>query len=436
MIPPPVVPTRLGPTSSGRPVGPTTGGGMISVAQAKKIISQEMTPLRKEIRSLGEALGYVLAEDIRAPLSLPIADNSAMDGFVLKAADTRGASFKNPVFLKIKGAIRAGDGGNEPLDARECLRIMTGALVPKGADTVLRKEDARIKDGYLAVSQALSQGNHVRLSGEEIKKGDLVLKKYAIINPGTVGLLASLGKTRVKVFSKPKVSLMTTGNELIRPGSVLKRAQVYESNSWMLRASLDQMGIAPCLVRTLKDKPKVLANGIRQALSVSDVVILTGGVSVGDYDYVKEVLQEQGVRQIFWKISQKPGKPIFFGKKNHKFVFGLPGNPASVFICFYEYVYPLLRRICGLLCPSLAQEVASLEESQSSDSSKFLFLKGKRKRFRNHTRVEILSHQGSHMISSLHAMNAIVLIPPGRGQVKKGESVHVDILPYGEERVV
>lgn len=402
--------------------------GMISVEQAKKLIEKNIPSLKKGIKPLTDVLGSVLAEDIHAKFDLPLYDNSAMDGFVLRSGDTRGASPYEPVSIQIQGVVRAGDPRAIQVGPFEAYRIMTGAPIPRGGDTVLPKEDAVVHGHVLILSQKLSQGRHIRCQGEEIKKGALILEKGSFIHAGTVGMLASLGKKEVKVFSQPKVYLVSTGSELTQPGKPLRRGQIYDSNSWMVASSLEEMGLCALRVKTVKDEPKVIRKVLSEALLRSDVVILTGGVSVGEYDYVKEILEDLGVRPVFWKVSQKPGKPLFFGKRRRTLVFGLPGNPASVYICFYEYIYPALRRMCGMANPDLELARLPLSQDQEPDRSKFLFLKGRRVSRNGNVFVQPFHHQGSHMISTLQDMDAIIRIPPGGGILRKGDKVDVEIL--------
>jgi len=201
----------------------------------------------------------------------------------------------------------------------------------------------------------------------------------------------------------------------------------------MISAALKNMGITPVFVRTVQDKPRLLRKAISAALNKSDALILMGGVSVGDYDYVKDILSETGVRKIFWRVRQKPGKPLFFGRRRNTLVFGLPGNPASVFTCFYEYVYPALRRLSGFKNPYLLRKRVDLKETVLSDPIKCLFLKGKARANGNGSATLPLRHQGSHMISSLRDADSLIFIPPGKGKVRKGQRVWVDLLPYHEE---
>lgn len=405
---------------------------MLTVKQAQKLIAQNIPALLKEMIPLTESLGHILAEEICAPFDLPLFDNSAMDGYALRASDTQKATTGRPVYLDIKGTIKAGDNPKRLLKQNECYRIMTGALIPKGADTILPKEEAVVKNedspSAVLILSPIAKGKHIRYQGEEIKKGEKVLNKRTVINPGAVGFLSSLGKNKVLVFRKPKVSLIATGSELVASGKKLARGKIYDSNSPMITCALRQMGIQLASVRQVADNPSLLKREIGQALRRSDVLVLMGGVSVGEYDYVKTILGRLGVKSIFWKVSQKPGKPVYFGKKGKKLIFGLPGNPASVFVCFYEYVFPALRAVMGFKNPHLAKEEISLGREIEPDREKLLFLKGKIISNHKGRVVFPLGHQGSHMISSLSDSDGLISIPPQKGLIRRGEKVEVHLL--------
>ncbi len=399
---------------------------MISVEEARKLIEDSCSVLPKEEVLIAASLGCVTAEDIFSPISLPPFRNAAMDGFVLSSGRTLKASAGHPVFFKIRGEIKAGGAVSGPLKPFKTKRIMTGAPVPAGADTVLEKEKAVLKDGNLVIEEPLSPGRHIRHAGEELKKGELALGARTLMNPGTIGFLAAMGIARVPVFKKPKVSLMATGSELVCAGIPLREGKIYDSNSVMLEAALWDMRLRPILVRRVRDKPALMRTLLNYALLESDVVILTGGVSVGEHDHVKPLLADAGVETIFWKVKQKPGKPLYFGRKGRKLVFGLPGNPASVFTCFYEYVYPALRLLMGHRNPYLAQQVTNLKAIVKPDPKMNLFMKG---RIDKGSAVP-LQRQQSHMLSSLSETNAFLVIPGSLDTLKDGDAILAHTLPY------
>jgi molybdopterin molybdotransferase len=401
---------------------------MISVSEARKRVLNNIRPLPTEWVVLKKALGRVSAQAVFSGVSLPVFDNSAMDGYALRAQDTQTALSTHPVVLKILGKIQAGDPQKRVVGPGEAYGIMTGAPIPQGADVVLIKEKAKVYGDGLSIEEPVSPKENIRFKGEEVRKNWKALAKNTPLSPAAVGLLAMIGKSRVRVFRKVRAGVIATGSELVLPGKRLGHGQVYDTNSFLMAAALEKMGIKPRLVWTTADDAKTLKDKIGRALGVVDVLILTGGVSVGDHDLVKTILKQAGVREIFWKIRQKPGKPLFFGKKNHTLVFGLPGNPASAFVGFYQYVYPALRRLEGLVDCFLPSENVGLAHPLKTDETKTLFLKT-RMIFKNGQRKALcMTHQASHMISNLHQAQALAEVPSRRGVLKEGDCVKVSFL--------
>ena len=379
---------------------------------------------------LAAALGCVLAEELRSPFALPVFDNSAMDGFAFLSQSTDKATRENPVRLSVHGTTKAG-GLCHPVQAREARRIMTGAPIPKGADTVMVQEKAEMDGHELIFREPFPKARNIRYQGEELKKGKRVLAAGTVLNPATVGIFSGFGLACAPIYKKPHVALIATGSELTQPGKALLPGKIYDSNSPMVAAALNQMNIRPLFLKRTADRPGAIKAVAALALRSCDFVIFMGGLSAGDTDYVKPVLSQLGVREIFWKVRQKPGKPLYFGKKDNTVVFGLPGNPASVFTCFYEYVYPALRRFMGFPNPYLEAENIALEKSVQGDEEKSLFLKARVQLSGCGRVVSSLHAQASHMLSSLHEANGILAIPPKRS-FKKGEKAPVHFLPYAK----
>lgn len=404
---------------------------MISVKQAQTKLIRSVRILRRISVNLSDALGYVLAEDVRSSIDLPSADNSAADGFAIHFADLDQAS--HSCGLKISGVIKAGDLKNPKLERGEAYRIMTGARIPKGSDSVIPKESAEVKAGRLFIQGHFKKGANVRYCGEELKKGSPLLKAGTVIHPGIIGALATIGKKHIRVFKKADVSLVVTGNELVRVGNKLKSGQIYDSNSWAIASALMSMGVKPVRIARVRDNRNELKNVIARNTSAVDVVILTGGVSVGDYDFVKIILKELSVRKLFWKVSQKPGKPLYVGRKGKTFFFALPGNPAAALTCFYEYVYPTLRKMMGFSHIYPKRVKAKLTQSIEPDEKRQLFLKGWARPTNGHISVRALARQGSHMMTAFTQANGFIVIPPGSRKMEKGDTVWFDILPYQEK---
>lgn len=315
---------------------------MIPVAEAKQMIVSHAAPLPAERLALPACGGRALAEVVIAPCSIPAYPQSSMDGYALHFDGSRYPK-------KLVGEMAAGSSREFVLKPGEAIRIFTGAAVPAGADTVLMQEKARVEDGHLIIEDTnLAPGANVRAAGSEIEKGALALSAGTVLTPAAIGFLAGMGITEVPVTRLPKVSIIVTGNELQMPGEQLGYGQVYEANSFTLVAALGELGIAPLGLYRGGDDPVQLTEILGNALEESDVVLMTGGVSVGDYDFTALAFDACGVQKVFHKIKQKPGKPILFGVKDKKLVFGLPGNPASVLTCYYQYVLPAFSVMSGL----------------------------------------------------------------------------------------
>ena len=396
---------------------------MISVGQARRLISKNTPRLSPTTQSLPEALGLVLAKNVSSPSDYPLYDVSAMDGYALKAAETRKASPAHPVAFRVQGTQHAGNFLKARLKPGVSFRVMTGGVVPAGADCVLERELVSEKDGIALLSHPVARGRNIRYRGEGIKRGGKVMKAGTFLHSRSIGFLASLGVDKVQVHPRPKVALVVTGNELVNPGKKPKPGQIYNSNQWMLETALKEWGISPVLSSLVPDQPQRLKAQLKKALTTCDLVLLVGGVSVGDSDFSKPVLESLGVKRIFWRVAQKPGFPLYFGKKGKALVFGLPGNPASAWVNFYEYVLPCLRKLQGLPVEN-SHRTAKLVSEGPNRGFKTLFLKA---RFKDGAapQVVLLKGQGSHLLQSLAEGNSLAVVPTGKGRLKKGERLEV-----------
>jgi len=370
--------------------------------------------------SIASAAGLILAEDVYALTDVPPFNQSSMDGYALNYE-----GWKQNNSLKIEGLAQAGLAEQNPLPANNTCRIFTGAAVPPGADTVVMQEKVEIKDGQLLIKdEGLSAGQNVRIQGSEAKKGELALEKGSLLNAPAIGFIAGLGIHELIVYPKPKISIILTGNELQQPGLPLEYGQVYESNSYSLKAAIREMGILNVDVFSAEDDLSILSEILEIALNQSDMVLLTGGVSVGDFDFVTRAAELNGIEQIFHKIKQKPGKPIYFGTKGNKYIFGLPGNPASVLTCFYEYVYPAI----GLLSnhqKDLKVIKAVLETGLKKTQGLTHFLKA----HFDGKYVRDLKAQESFRLSSFAKANCLIKLDEDRIEYKAGEEVEIHLLP-------
>ncbi|MEK6615422.1 MAG: gephyrin-like molybdotransferase Glp [Bacteroidota bacterium] len=394
---------------------------MISVEEAKELVINNSFHLSSIEKNISECLNCVLSQDIVSPVSYPPFDQSAMDGFAVKYSD-----FQKSIPLEIIGESAAGIPFAGGLQESQSVRIFTGAKLPVGTDTVVVQEKVSVESGKLIIQDTSPEyGSNIRRKGSQIKTGDIVLRKGQVINPGTIGLLASLGIPEVSVFSTPRVTLIVTGNELIKPGNPLNDGQVYESNSYCVNAALESINIRSVEIISVRDDEKQIKEKIKSAVENSDLVLATGGISVGKYDFVGKAFHELGVKNIFYKIAQKPGKPLFFGKLNSCLLFGLPGNPAASLSCFYEYVLPAVRIMQGNQNIFLQKQMLPIVNGTPKKEGLSLFLKGKI----SNQKVEILFGQESSNINSFSAADCLIYLPAQKGNISAGELVEVHILP-------
>jgi len=398
---------------------------MISVTEAKTIINNNTVSLPPAECLLDMAAGKILAEDVYATIDIPAFPQSSMDGYAFAYNDWR----QNKKLL-LEGEIAAGKNEKNTLTAGKAIRIFTGAPVPPGADTVIMQEKVIINIAangtkeLLIEDEAIQQGNSVRPKGSEIKKDDLALEKGTVLTPAAIGFLAGIGVTTVKTFPNPSISIIITGNELQQAGKPLEYGQVYESNSFTLTAALQHLHIEGIKIYKAVDDLKTVTDVLAAALQQSDIVLLTGGISAGDYDFVLQAAENCGVQKLFHKIKQRPGKPLYFGTKETKLVFGLPGNPSSVLTCFYEYV---LAAIEILTCRKVSLQSIHAPLLKPFRKSAVLthFLKGSY----NGTTVDILDAQESYRLSSFARANCFVKINEDVMECAAGEMMEVHLLP-------
>lgn len=372
---------------------------MITVQQALQIIDSTVVSLNIKKIKISKSLGFVLAEDILAPINMPSFRQSAMDGYAIIWSDK--------TEYTVTEESKAGDAKQITLQPLEAVRIFTGAKVPDNANTVVIQEHVTKQDNTITITKMPRQGANVRPIGEQVHKNDLVLKKGTLLNEAAIGFLAGLGIEKIEVYSTPKVSILVTGNELQQHGKPLKEGAIYESNSVMLKMALNRFGIKKIKIFKAKDTLKATKKAIEKALVFSDFLLISGGISVGDYDFVKEALNKNNVAELFYKINQKPGKPLWFGKKNKQFVFALPGNPASALTCFYVYVLPLLKKQSGFSNYHLPRIHAKINSELKNTTGKTLFLKA----YCKDNNVAILPSQQSSMLNTFATSNVLITIP-------------------------
>lgn len=363
----------------------------------------------------------VLAEQVLAPLSHPIFDQSAVDGYALRHEDFVEG---NPLVLQEE--IKAGDAGNTPLQAGHCMRIFTGAPVPPGADTVVMQEYTSQQSPGITISDAkLKKGGNIRRRGEQIQKGDLALEAGERINPAAIGFLASLGIPEVKVRQALKVKILVTGNEFAETEGDLQAGKIYESNGQMLQAALAREGI-DCGFETVPDDLSITTEMVHEAAENHDLLLITGGVSVGDYDFTRPALEANGFRVVFHKVNQKPGKPLLYARNAQATAFGLPGNPRSVLVGFYMYVLAHIHARMATQHIGLQQIRLPLNHDfRKRGDGKTHFLTGQLEG----NGVNILGGQGSHMLQSFARARTIVTLPGSQTEYPAGSEVVVSLLP-------
>lgn len=406
---------------------------MITVQEARDIITAVIPRGDVITVPVDHSLHRVIARDVMAPFDFPVFTASAMDGYAVRHDDTNRASDHNPARLKVTSRLFAGDVPDAVLAPGEACRIMTGAMIPEGATAVIRQEEVvRTAPDSIAITRHLRQGENIRPRGEEVRQGATAVRAMARITPAMIGRLFSLGIHSVSVFAPPVVSLLATGSELVstgppRPGSI------FESNTRALAAAFHQTGIEPVGHPSVPDRREDVTKAIGACLDTADFIIISGGVSVGEKDYVRDVLSVLGVETLFWKVAQKPGKPLFFGKRDRRFVFGLPGNPASALVCFYEYVEPAVLQWMGHATIWPPSERARLHGVLSAQPERTRFLRARAIRERESTWVSISQSQGSHRMDSFAGANCLAVAPPGTADWHEGDGIEIHWID-GRER--
>lgn len=391
---------------------------MITVERAQELISKNVRKSIVRKQSIDNVVNFFLAEDIISRFDIPMFNQSAMDGYAFKFADKDES-------LTVINEVAAGDVDIIGVEHGEAVRIFTGSKIPDSCDTVVMQELTERNGNKLKITDSglKFQGN-VRLKGNQLRKGDVALKKGTRLTPASIGFLATIGVQEVLVFQRPSVCIIATGNELMSLGSLLKDGQIFESNTYMLNVALQTLGIEPTIT-VVKDNRHATENTINDALERYDLIILTGGISVGDYDFVKESLLSNQVEEVFHKINQKPGKPMFFGVKGNKSVFALPGNPAAALSCFYMYVYPYIRLTMGAEKPFLPLLKLPLMDKYIKKEGRAVFLKAIIK----DDKAVILNLQESDALQSFSMADGLIYLAAEIEIVEQNTLVDFFLLP-------
>jgi len=398
---------------------------MISVKEAKSMVSQMAHLHKKKIitSSLFNCNGMVLASPVKSTCASPPFNQSAMDGYAICLSNKTVPTF----FNLVKQEIKAGDKTTPNLKHGEAVRIFTGAQVPNSASIVIPQEFVTVNETENTISFPMEKFNkhdNIRLKGEQFKKNEIVVEKNEKLSPAKIALAATAGVGELKIYSNPSVTIISSGNELCKPGMKLAAGQVYDSNSYMLASLLQKLNVQINDILYLKDNEKKTLQAIEKAIKSSDVVLISGGISVGKYDLIKKCLDKMKTKTIFYKINQKPGKPLYFGKNKSTYVFGLPGNPAASLTCFYEYVKPFLEKIAGNNEDSTIVRKEKLINSYAKKKGLTYFMKG----YINEKGVEILKDQESFKLTSFSKANCIVVGQEDVDQLHVGDEVECHLL--------
>lgn len=400
---------------------------MISVEQALAAILAQIKPLGTERVVISDSLDRVLAEDIIAPCNVPPFDNSAMDGYAVRHADIGGACPERPVKLKIASDLPAGYIAAAPLKPGEAIRIMTGAPVPEGTDTVIMQEDTTAEGSVVTILQESKKGTNIRHAGEDIKNGALLFHSGTLLRPGHIGTLASIRRAVVSVYQRPRIAIVSTGDELVDIDQEITPGKIVTSNSYSLAALVRDCGALPMMLGIARDTKQALKERLSEGLH-ADIILSSGGVSVGDYDFVKEVLQELGLDMKFWKVAMRPGQPLAFGTIGGKPAFGLPGNPVSAMVSFEQFVRPAIRKMGGHVKIYRATIEAVAREKVAPRPGRLFFARCLVTRQDGVCFATTTGEQGSGILMSMARANGLMIVPDTAEGINPGDKVKVQIL--------
>ena len=416
---------------------------MLSVEEARERVLSFFGALPTERKPIVEALGQVLAEDVTSGFDIPPMDNSAMDGYAVQAASVSGAAQGSPCTLKVVGAVAAGQVPDRTVSEGTAVRIMTGAPVPDGADTIVPFEDTdeteRRESGAMDEISVLAEfprGANVRPAGQDVARGEVVLRKGAVLRPAEVGVLASVGCSDVSVVRRPRVAILATGDELTVPGDGLVPGKIYDSNSYGLAAAVTQAGGVPLLLGIARDDLQSLNAKIEEGLN-ADVLVTSAGVSKGDYDIVKDILMKRGALEL-WSVRMRPAKPLAFGILSagggrsvpH---LGLPGNPVSALVAFEQFGRPAIHKMMGKPVRGRPSVEAVLDEPIYNTDSRRVYARAVVTGENGAYRARLTGHQSSNLLTSMVRANGLAICPEDLPLKEAGETVSVQMLDWPEE---
>ncbi|MDQ1239416.1 MAG: molybdopterin molybdotransferase [Thermodesulfobacteriota bacterium] len=403
---------------------------MISFEEAQALVLARVKSLESEKIPILDALGRVLANEIAAPRDVPHEDNSAMDGFAVRHEDIKGSSGSSGMRLTVVGESRAGKPFGGSISRGETVRIMTGAVIPQGADTVVMSEYTFAGEGDVVVFRDPGKGANIRFRGEYIACGETVLRSGETIGASEIGILAASGYAKIKVCKRPVVAVLSTGDELVDLCSPLGPGQIFSSNAYSLAAQILECGAVPLSLGIASDDEDELVGKLQEGLAAADVVVTSGGVSEGRHDLVKQSLVRIGMKIVFWKVAMKPGKPVLFGTVEQKPIFGLPGNPGAATICFEQFVRPAVLKMMGHKRLMRPQSQAILAGQAISPSDRLCFLRCRLEEERGRLTARLIPKLGVGLHRSSFSTDGLIVIPPGKSFIKPGDTVVVQILRW------
>ncbi|MGH2961125.1 MAG: molybdopterin molybdotransferase MoeA [Solirubrobacterales bacterium] len=403
---------------------------LIEIDDARRLVVKRASLLSAEQVALRDALGRVLAADAAASDPVPGFDNSAMDGFAVRATDTAAASAEAPVRLSVVGESRAGRPARGGVGPGEAILISTGALVPDGADAVVRVEDTSSRDGRVEVTVAVEAGRNVRRAGEDIGPDEEVLRRGTRLGPSELGVLASIGSARLECVRRPRAFVLATGDELYEPDEPLGPGGVRNSNAYTVPALIEGAGAEVAGTYTVPDEPRPTRAAIERALG-ADVVVICGGVSVGEHDHVRSALSYLGAEEVFWGVALRPGKPTWFGTHpGGALVFGLPGNPVSAMVTFLLLARPAIEAQLGL-SPDRERATAILDEEYAKSPGRAHAVRCRLELRDDGWHARTTGEQGSHVLTSMLGADALAIIPTDTATVSAGTRVEIELLRLG-----
>jgi molybdopterin molybdotransferase len=400
---------------------------LMDIDVARSAVLERCSLLGTEAVAVDEALGRVLAEEVSSTESIPPFDNSAMDGYALRAADTTSAVPGAAVALEVVDESRAGTPAASAVGSGQAVAISTGAAMPEGADAILRLEDTELRDGAIVVTAPLQPGHDVRHAGDDVRAGERILEPGAVLGPSEVGALAAVGRAEARCAARPRVAVLTTGDELVGPGAELGPGQIRDANSHSVPALARTAGASVASVAHVRDDAEATREAIRDVLA-ADVAVVCGGVSVGEHDHVRPAFAELGVEEVFWGLALRPGKPTWFGTApDGTLAFGLPGNPVSAVVTFVLLVRPALLALMGA-STERHRATAILDEAYEKRPGRAHFVRVRLELRDDGWHARPTKEQASHVLTSMLGADAFAIVPTDQGDVAAGERVEIELL--------